>query len=80
MNHIKQICKDPVKVEQKLQGKEFLLGKYFNLKSDYIRCNKHKKFPCKNLSYSHSLQTTTNSSNSAPAQSITPQLKTTNIN
>lgn len=55
MNHIKQMCKDAVKVEQKLQGKEFLLGKYFNLKSDCNRCNKDKKFPCTNLSYFYSI-------------------------
>ena len=44
MNQIKQICKDPIKVEQKLQGKEFLLGKYFSIKPNCNRCKKDKKF------------------------------------
>jgi len=47
MNHIKLICKDPLKVDQKLQGREFLLGKYFNLKSKCSRCKKTKRFPSK---------------------------------
>ena len=68
MNHIKQMCKDPFKVEQKLQGKEFLLGKYFTLKPDCNRCNKDKKFPGTNLSYPHhSLKKTKTPSNPTPA-------------
>lgn len=63
MNQIKLICKDPNKVEQKLQGKEFLLGKYFTLKSNCKRCKKDKKFQSKHYLLTR-IQTTKNPLNS----------------